>query len=247
MEKNYSLLALDLDGTLLTDDKRITRKTKKKLKHAMNLGIHVVFATGRGIQTGGKFWRELGHKGSMVFVNGAEVWKGPDEVLSRHFIPQGDIKRLHQLASDADAKFWGYTVDNLISCEKWTDKMFQKEWLKFGIRCQDPIALKDIWNTIDKWGTLEITQSAPTNLEISSKGVTKESGIHEVCQLLEIDMEAVMAIGDSLNDLSLLNASGLGVAMGNAVDIIKEAADVITDTNQNEGVAKAIDRYLITK
>ena len=247
MGNKYKLLALDLDGTLLTDDKKITRKTKKRIRQAMKSGVHVVFATGRGIQTAKKYWKELGLKGSMVFVNGAEVWRGPGKILKRNFICSEDIKKLHQLAVDMDAWFWGYSVDSLVHREEWTEEMFAKDWLKFGIRCEDPGLLKDLWNKIDSWGTLEVTQSAPVNLEISLKGVTKESGILEVCKELEIDMKEVMAAGDSMNDLSLLRAAGLGVAMGNAIDAIKEVADVVTDTNQNEGVAKAIEKYILTK
>ncbi|PAV31231.1 phosphoglycolate phosphatase [Virgibacillus profundi] len=245
MEKKYKLLALDLDGTLLTDDKKITLNTKETIYKAIESGVYVVFATGRGIQTANAFWKELGLNGPMVFVNGGEIWKGPGKLLKRNFIRKEDIKKLHQLAIDTNTWFWGYSAENLVHREEWTDEMFAQNWMKFGIRCENPTTLKEMWKTIESWRTLEVTQAAPINMEISLKGVTKETGIREVCKELEIDMGEVVAIGDSLNDLPLLRTAGLGVAMGNAVDAIKEAADVITDTNQNEGVAKAIEAYVI--
>lgn len=245
MKKEFKLLALDLDGTLLTENNQITEATKKSIQEAVEKGIYVLFATGRGLQTSVSYIEELGLKGPMVFANGAEIWKNPKEVWKRTFIDKSDLLRLCQLAAGKNARFWGYNVESLIRSEDWNSDMFQKEWLKFGVSSTNPTYLQEMWKTIEGWGTLEVTQSDPTNLEITVKGITKESAIREVCSLLLIEMEEVMAIGDSMNDYYLISAAGLGVAMGNAIDEIKRAADITTDTNKQEGVAKAINRYLL--
>lgn len=93
-------------------------------------------------------------------------------------------------------------------------------------------------------GTLEVTRSAPTNMEISVKGTTKESGVREVCQMLGFSMSDVIAMGDSDNDAKLLKAAGLGVAMANGEEHIKSIADVITATNNEDGVAQAIRKFV---
>lgn len=247
MNKEIKLLALDLDGTLLTNDHNITGATKKSIQLAVEKGIIVLFATGRGLQTSYTYLEELGLTGPMVFVNGAEIWKNPKEVWKRTFIDRNDIRKLCELAGENGARFWGYNAEDLIHSKNWKLDHLQKDWLKFGINSQNPIILKEMWETIHGWGTLEVTQTTRTNMEITVKGVTKESGIREVCRFLSIEMEEVMAIGDSLNDYYLISSAGLGVAMGNAFDEIKKIAKVTTDTNENDGVAKAINRYILQK
>lgn len=77
VKAKYKLIALDLDGTLLTDEKRITEETKKWLQYAEDQGVKVMFSTGRGLQTAQGFWDELGLDSPMVLLNGAEIWEGP--------------------------------------------------------------------------------------------------------------------------------------------------------------------------
>jgi hypothetical protein len=98
---------------------------------------------------------------------------------------------------------------------------------------------------VDSWSTLEITNSHPCNLELNPKGISKASGMRKVCELLGITMSEVVAMGDSMNDLSMIRAAGLGVAMGNAQDGVKAAADLVTATNDEHGVAKVIREYVL--
>ncbi|TCP21878.1 hypothetical protein EV207_13920 [Scopulibacillus darangshiensis] len=241
---DYRLLALDLDGTTLTDKKKITRKTKKWIHRAVDAGVTVIFATGRGVQTAEQFWLELQLKAPMVLVNGAEIWEEPGQILKRHFLSGEDIERLHRLAVDEEAWFWGYSVESLTNKNKWTDEMFEREWLKFGMRHDDPASITKLRELVDSWGTLEVTRSAPINMEISAKGISKESGVRMICDHLGIQMGHVMAIGDNLNDLQLIRAAGLGIAMANADEELKQAADAVTASNNRNGVARAIKRYI---
>ena len=238
------LLALDLDGTLLTEEKKITENTKYWIRKAQEEGITVIFATGRGWQTAKPYWEELGLSGPMVLVNGADLRKTPDEPWIQHVIPKEEIRRLYELAVHHQARFWGYSMESFTHDWEWTDDLFEQHWFKFGIRQDDPKTLRAMWDIIESWGTLEVTQSAPVNMEISVKGVTKETGVRRVCQLLGVGMDEVAAAGDSMNDVPLLQAAGLGVAMGNADDKVKSIADMTTDSNENEGVAKLIQRLL---
>ncbi|GIP40900.1 5-amino-6-(5-phospho-D-ribitylamino)uracil phosphatase YcsE [Paenibacillus sp. J31TS4] len=241
--KRYRLIALDLDGTTLTDEKTLSPATKEWIGKAMDAGIHVIFSTGRGVQTAGGFREELGLQTPMVFLNGADLWRTPTEHYKRHLFLRDDIVRLHKLAMEADAHYWGYSIESLSSRKNWTDAHFDENWMKFGMSHPDPVVLKQLRETVKEWG-FEVTHSHVTNMEISLLGVTKESGVREVCDMLDISMDEVIAMGDSRNDYFLLKAAGLGVAMGNAEDEIKEMADAQTATNQEDGVALAIQKYI---
>lgn len=241
---NYKMVALDLDGTTLTDDKRITENSRYWINKAVDAGVTVIFSTGRGIQTAGEIWKDIGLDGPMVMVNGAEIWKGTGEILERTFIDGEYIRKLYELAVSKGADFWGYSIESLSNQNNWTEEMFDRRWMKFGIRCDDLNIIDSLRQEVISWGNLEVTRSALVNMEISSRGITKEYGVRKVCDYLGIAMEDVMAIGDDLNDLKLIKAVGLGIAMENGNSILKEAADKITVTNENDGVAKAIQENL---
>ncbi|OZU88290.1 phosphoglycolate phosphatase [Virgibacillus indicus] len=241
---NYRLLAIDLDETLLTRDKRITDVTKHWISKAAEAGVIVIFATGRGLQKIGEFRDELELDTPMVLVNGAEVWKKPGQLLDRYYISKDDIRELHNLAIKAKASYWGYSVESLTGPGTWTEEMFKRDWMKFGIRHNEHQVMDQLRTQVENSPSIEVTRSSISNMEFSLKGITKESGVRKVCEYLGVEMENVMAIGDNLNDLRLIQSAGLGVAMGNADDQLKQAADVITDTNENDGVAKAIQRFI---
>ncbi|MGN7358498.1 Cof-type HAD-IIB family hydrolase [Paenibacillus sp. SAF-054] len=244
MKAKYKLMALDLDGTLLTDDKQITEETQKWLQVAVEHGVKVIFSTGRGLQNTKGFWDELGLDSPMVLLNGAEVWEGPGRLHQRVFIPRDMIRRIHAIAAEHGEWYWGYSVESLTGDKDWTPEMFERDWMKFGIGSHDQRKLAEIKEELLRLGTLEITHSAPVNMEISVLGITKESGVRQVCKLLGLSMSDVIAMGDSNNDAKLLKAAGLGVAMANGEEHIKSIADVITAANNEDGVAQAIRKYV---
>ncbi|MGG4093571.1 Cof-type HAD-IIB family hydrolase [Paenibacillus lautus] len=244
VKAKYKLIALDLDGTLLTDEKQITEETKKWLQYAVDHGVKVIFSTGRGLQTTKGFLNELGLDSPMVLLNGAEVWEGPDRLKKRVFLPRDTVRDMHAIAAERGEWYWGYSVESLTGDKDWTSEMFERDWMKFGIGSNDQQKLAEIKEELLSWGTLEVTRSALSNMEISVKGITKESGVREVCQMLGFSMSDVIAMGDSDNDAKLLKAAGLGVAMANGEDYIKSIADVITATNNEDGVVQAIRKYV---
>lgn len=92
---------------------------------------------------------------------------------------------------------------------------------------------------------LEVVSSTPFNLELTHKGVSKGNGVEVVARYYGLKKEEIIAIGDSENDLTMIEYAGLGVAMGNAMAIVKEKADYITDTNDRDGVAKVIQKFVL--
>lgn len=242
---NYKLLAIDLDDTLLTRKKTITDESKKWIKKASVHGVTVIISTGRGCHNMKQYREELGLKTPMVLVNGAESWDESVQIIKRDYIESADIQNLYHLTEDYNVDFWAYGNETFVKKQEWTPEMLNERWTQFVIRHDDPIILAQIRNKIMHTAHhLEITSSSKINVEFTYKGVSKAAGVKSVCDYLGITMKEVMAIGDNHNDLQLIKSAGLGIAMGNAVPKLKEIADDITDTNEADGVAKAIQKHI---
>lgn len=119
------------------------------------------------------------------------------------------------------------------------------EWLKFGFYTENEVNRKAIYQAIASWDAIEMTNSHPFNIECNPKGINKASGLREVCKLYGINMSEVVAIGDSLNDVAMIREAGLGVAMGNAQEEVKKIADIVTATNDEDGVARVIQNFVL--
>jgi len=246
---HYRLIALDMDGTVLNDRQEISGTNREWIRKAQDAGITVCFATGRGFQSALPYAEEIGlMEAPMVNVNGSEIWSRPHALHRRTLMDPGVIERLHKLALESDVWFWAYAVDGIYNRERWIGRgepYEAKQWLKFGYYSENPSLLADIRITVEGWGCLEMTNSSPANIELNPLGISKASGLRELCGMLGIDMSQVVAMGDSLNDLSMIREAGLGVAMGNAQDIVKAEADCVTDTNEDHGVALAIREMVL--
>ena len=246
---HYRLIALDMDGTLLNDRQEISETNIEWIRKAQAAGITVCFATGRGFQSALPYAEQLGLMDvPMVNVNGSEIWHSPHNLHKRTLMDPGMIERLHKLALESDVWFWAYAVDGIHNRERWigADVPYEaKQWLKFGYYSENPPLLADIRRTVESWGMLELSNSSPANIELNPHGISKASGLREVCRLLGIDMSQVVAMGDSLNDMTMIREAGLGVAMGNAQDAVKAEADYVTDSNEDHGVALAIREMVL--
>ncbi|CAG7647216.1 Cof-type HAD-IIB family hydrolase [Paenibacillus allorhizosphaerae] len=244
---NYKLIALDLDGTLLTEEKTISEENRAALLEAQDAGISVIFSTGRGVQNVQQYIEELQLTSPIVTVNGGEVWKQPGELHVRHTLDAALVRRMHTLAKQYDTWFWGYSVNELYNKERWLpdEETDARQWLKFGYYTENAESLGAIREELNSWGLLELTNSHPCNIEVNPRGVTKASGVRAVCTMLGIEMSQVVAMGDSLNDESMIREAGLGIAMGNAQEAVKRFADTVTLTNEEHGVAHAIRKYAL--
>lgn len=242
----YRLLALDLDGTLLNTEKEISSITKTWLNRTKQSGVEIIFTTGRGIQRVQHLREQLKLHSPMVLLNGAEIWKDSNQVLERHFIEQKDIINLHSMAIQSGSNFWGYSVHAHVGWEDWTDDMFDQDWMKFGLSHPNTAVIQQLRQKLKTIDSLKITNSAENNIECSKSGLSKEYGIKKICNHLGINIEEVMAVGDNMNDFEIIKEVGLGVAMDNSPSVLKEIADDITDTNDNDGVAKAVEKHLFS-
>ena len=123
----------------------------------------------------------------------------------------------------------------------------KSERLKFGFHIEDNQIREKVLKSLKEKNCFEISNSSPVNIEVNALGINKAKGLKKVCELLHISMDQVMAAGDSLNDISMIKEAGIGVAMGNAQDIVKETADVVTLANNENGVAYAIRKWALKK
>jgi len=244
----YKLLALDMDGTLLNELSEISAENAEWIRRALDAGVTVSFSTGRGFESALPFAEQLKLTTPMITVNGGEIWARPHVLHQRTELSPIYVKRLHELALQyPEVWYWAYTTQRIYNKEKWfeADQDYDSfHWLKFGYYTEDDGAREAILAETSSWEAFEITNSSPHNIELNPVGVSKASALRELCRLLDIDMSQVIAAGDSLNDIAAIREAGLGVAMGNAQAAVKEAADAVTLTNDENGVAAIIKKYI---
>lgn len=242
----YRLLALDLDGTLLDGNSEIPPANAEWVRRAREAGITVILSTGRGAPSAFTFAKQLELDAPMITVNGGEIWRRPDVLHQRTLLEPDKIKRLHDLAlRSGDVWYWAYSTEGLCNKEYGLDDIFERQWLKFGYYTEELDQLTAIREELQSWDGLELSNSSPYNIEVNPAGVSKAAALEEVCRLIGCAMSEAVAIGDSLNDIAAIRACGLGIAMGNAQAEVKDAADRVTSSHLEEGVARAIREYVL--
>lgn len=242
--QDIKLIALDMDGTLLNEAGEVSQKNRATIKEAQNNGVHVVVSTGRSLITCHNYVKSLALSSYLITGNGSEIWDPNGELVERTPIDPEQIQWLTDLARQYQAKTWA-AATNRVWRREMPEDIENHIWLKFGFEIQED----DVRNTIFKHlyarsQFFEISNSSPINIEVNARGVNKARAIYSVCSRLGLSMNQVMAIGDSLNDMAMIKAAGIGVAMGNAQSIVKDSANWVTSSNNDNGVAYAIEKWV---
>jgi len=259
---DIKLIALDLDGTLLTTDKKLTNRTKATLKAAREQGVKVVLTTGRPLKAMDFFLKELGTDGHddeyTITFNGGLVQKNTGEILDKTVfyeeteklgIPLDAISEgtVYQIQSDQESLYAQFNPALTFVPTAFEDLSSQVTYNK----CVTAFPQESLDAAIQKispelYDQYEIFKSRELLLEWSPKNVHKATGLSKLIEYLGIDQSQVMACGDEANDLSMIEWAGLGVAMQNAVPAVKAVANVVTPmTNDEEAVAWAIEKYVL--
>ncbi|WP_026908894.1 Cof-type HAD-IIB family hydrolase [Paucisalibacillus globulus] len=241
---DIKLIALDMDGTLLTTEHEVDSRTKEAIQKALAKGVHVVLSTGRSLGTSYPIAKELDLTSYLVTCNGGEIWTMKKELLEQHLLDAEIMEKFWNLGVGLGVHMWMISTEGFYQGER-PDNFYDHKWLKVGYDSSDTDKLEQVIKEISLLGDFEITNSLPTNLEVNPRGVSKARALHRVCKEIGITMENVMACGDSLNDIKMIQEAGVGVAMGNAQEAIKKVANYVTDTNDNSGVAKAIEHFVL--
>ncbi|MEK3994214.1 Cof-type HAD-IIB family hydrolase [Psychrobacillus sp. FSL K6-2365] len=266
------LIVLDLDGTLLTDEKVISAKTKNILQQAKNEGHEVMIATGRPYRSSEMYYKELGLSTPIVNFNGAFVhhprnssWKTLHTPIDLKVVKQVveavesySIKNM--LAEVLDDVYLHYHDEKILSAFSLGNPQVTTGDLKSLLKT-DPTSLlihaeedsvdlvrqhlRDVHaEVIDhrRWG-------APWDvIEIVKHGLNKAVGLSHVSEYLNIPQERIIAFGDEDNDLEMIEYAGVGVAMGNAISPLKTIANEVTLSNNEDGIAELlIERLNLTK
>jgi len=267
----YKLIAIDMDGTLLKDDKTITSLNKSVLKKARELGVKVVLTSGRPIQGIKKYLDELeltGEDDYVIGVNGAVICKASDySVINSDGTLKGkDVKYIYNRVKDLGAYIHAFTdKEDLVNIKsRFSDEEEIRIDLKvrvvdFPNEVQDDDEILKVVLEEDKEILDKITPQIPKDLfekytvirsldfmvEFMNKDCNKATGLEKLAQYLKIDKSEIIAIGDADNDIEMLEYAGLGVAMGNAKDEIKKIANYVTKSNEDDGVAYVIDKFIL--
>lgn len=274
--KNYKLIVTDMDGTVLGEDHKITPENKIALKKAEKMGIKIVFATGRFHDSAKEHVEFLDNTMPIISSNGSII-KHPvtDEVLYSNFIDREICLKVMDIIDNYNLKYQIYTDEKILQKYETEEEMiFMKEFivknfsdkaeilfkkdlkedvknskvLKFNVMEIDKQELLDkVRHDLQFVDNIEITSSWKDNLEIMSEGSHKGKAVEYLSSLFGIDREHIIAFGDNYNDLSMIEFAGIGVAMGNAEEDVKNIANYVTDKNGNSGVAKAINDLVLQK
>lgn len=264
------VLVLDIDGTLTNSQKEITPATRRALLAARERGHSLVLASGR--PTGGlrmvtdelEFGR---YGGYTISYNGACVTDSlTGDAVFKNALPDYVAQWMQAYALDHGLGMCSYVGDELLLGTP-PDRYIEKEAAinRFAIRPVEdfsPYMKTDLYKVLMTaqptraeehehrlarrfWGRLSVCRSEPYFIEIMARGVGKADAIAGLLERLGLERESVIACGDGLNDLGMICYAGLGVAMGNAQPSVKAAADVVTLSNDEDGLVPIIERYLL--
>jgi len=266
----YKMIVLDLDDTLLRDDQTISPRTKEALMRAQAEGVKVVLASGRPTygMVGIAKELELEKFGSFILsFNGAKIinCKTGEELFSST-LSVDTVHELYAKSQEENVSILTYLGDQIIT--EWKNEYTEVESGLTGMNIREvdsfvqtvdvpvvkslmvaaPERLIEVEKKLKQQyaGKLNVMRSKPFFLEFTEVGVDKGTSLHHLIQNLGIAQTEVIAMGDSYNDVAMIEFAGLGVAMGNAPDDIKALADYVTDTNMNDGVAKVVEKFVLT-
>lgn len=281
------LIAIDMDGTLLTPEHSITPRTILAINKALEQGIQVVIATGRAFYEAHGIVREYDLNIPYICLNGAQIRNEQHEIVENYpmnnelitevtdvfksedvfyqvytdraiyttsierdidiFIELAeqsggnpDVEKIRRLMRERMAKTSLKEVENYREIYEREDEHVLK-FLAASSNKPKLIRTKSYLNEIDQ---LAVSSSSYGNVEVTRKDAQKGIALEKIAEELNVVLKDAMAIGDNLNDISMLKRAGTAVAMGNATSEVKAIADVVTGTNIEDGVATAIENIL---
>ena len=264
----YRVIALDLDGTLTNHEKIVTPKTREALLKAQDDGAIIVLASGRptyGIEPVAECL-ELGKRGGYILsYNGGKIvnTKTNEELFSQ-FLPDYVIPIIYKYAKEKNHALLGYAGNEIIT--EMPDDQYVKEESrinKMNIRQVDNLlehlephptkllmtgdpadmikAEEDLAELLGSY--MDVFRSAPFFLELVPQGIDKAQSLRRLLAKVNLTPEDMIAFGDGYNDLSMLRLAEMGVAMANAAPEVRAEADYITLSNEEDGVAAALEHF----
>lgn len=272
-QRDIRLVGLDLDGTVLDSNKQISARTLQTIARANAQGCLVIPATGRPLAAVPREFLEIPGVDYAVTSNGATVVEtATGNILCKTWLTVEQVQEVRRLVEglylvwDVFVEGQGYTQQkDLDRVAQWAPKGMEgylaktrkpvedmEEFIgrqvgfeKCNLFFDDEAKRSKARQLIEQLGCYTVVSSTESNLEISAPGADKGTALLALGRKLGIAPQQVMACGDSENDAAMLQAVGLSVAMGNAPESIRQLSHTVTDTNDRDGVAKALERYVL--
>ncbi|HXP96206.1 MAG TPA: pyridoxal phosphatase [Telmatospirillum sp.] len=271
---SYRLIALDLDGTALDSTGTIQPSTKTAVRNALDRGVTVVLVTGRHHVATAPFHRELGLKTPAICCNGAYVYDFATQRAivgdpmsppqARHMLEICRRHDVHCLLYTSEAMTYEIENPHIARLKAWADSFipslrpelrqvasFERLidntpflW-KFVVSHDDPRVLSSWSADAQGGGDYAIEYSWTDRVDVTKAGNSKGRRLIEWASSQNIEPSEIIAFGDNHNDLSMIRAVGFGVAMGNAEAALKADAAWVTTSNDRDGIATALERYLV--
>ena len=269
---DYQMLVLDIDGTLTTSKKEISPETLDAIMKIQQLGYHVVLASGRptaGIVPVAK-QLQLGKYGNYILAfNGAKIINcKTQQVIYQKILPRNIIPILWEEAIENGVGLISYENDSVITGTKIDSYMELEskingipirtvdnfpEYIDFDVnKCLmtgEPTILAELERKLKQRfnGLINIFRCEPYFLELMPQNVDKAHSLSKLLVSLGLSAEQMICCGDGFNDISMIEYAGLGVAMENAQDLVKQASDYITSSNDNNGILQVIQQFFLNK
>lgn len=261
------LICLDLDGTLLDSSKQVSQENRAAIRRAQDADIDVAIASGRHPFNIGEMADALGLPHTAVCLSGAYVIRDGCEIF-RHGLNDDDVQRVIDIAAEhecyislagGDFNLCAGYIDRTggetpatrryIRCDSYDSLREEARkrsglLLKGAVHHDDPIVYEAVKRQLSGIGGIEAVQSDVCWCDAIAKGCSKAEGVEALARAMGYALENVAALGDDENDVELVGAVGLGIAMGNALPRVKVAAKAQTLANNQDGVAYAIDKIL---
>jgi Cof subfamily protein (haloacid dehalogenase superfamily) len=270
---SYKLLALNIDGTILKQNGRLQKETKEAVEFVKRKGVYVTLMTGRNLLSARKIAKSLKLNTMIITFQGAIIGKSLNEKLYEATIPEertfNIVQILENYSCNVRLMHERYSLGNRKKVQK---QLVVKTVLSSGdpffyptqfvdslsdVLRDDPIAVpkidayfanekekKEVTSLLgQEFPTVDMIEHPNGKVEIVPSGVSKLDGLKRLGDVLGISLKEMVVIGDGIDDIQAIEAAGLGVAMGNAPAEVKKAADWITRSNEQLGVAYMIKEH----
>lgn len=269
------LVVSDMDGTLLGKDSKISPVNEEAIRAIQKMGVPFVLCTGRIYSAVEPYADYLGLTGPVIGCNGAIIKNhGTGDVLFSNAMKEDVVKAVVDIFRKYDHYFHFYD-ENTVYAEKrgplfdYIEMMAEKmgdtriktklvsdvktlignpvQVLKMGFNLAEDGLSDEIVKEVSAIEGLTVVQSAPKLMDIMNSGVSKGEAVKALAKLFDIHTDEIMAMGDNDNDIEMLMTAGIGVAMGNAGDHVKAIADDVAVHHEEDGVAWALQKYVLSQ
>ena len=273
----YKLVAIDLDGTLLDINKEISDRNKKAIGLAMQKGVKIVVCSGKVFTGARLYAKQIGSVDPIIACNGAIITESHNgNILYSDYMKLEVCLKINEICQKHRVYYHVYAGDTMLT-EKLgftSKKYFERNKtlppedrvdievvknmeaklksipgrvLKFVIVSDDLQLLRRVRQDMEQLSEVDVMSSNYDNFEVMNKGVSKGAALEKLSGIYGILPEQMIAIGDNENDVSMFDYAGLSIAMENGEAIAKAAAKYITAPNDADGVAQAIEKFVLAK